>query len=195
MVLRLHDPIDGSVTIDGIDLKELELSALRNLISYVPQTPILFGASVLENIKVGKLDATEQEVHTAARYANAHEFITDMPEGYNTILSERGNSLSGGQKQKISIARAFLKDAPILILDEATSSLDNKSDSDIKDSVEKLCMNKTTIVIAHRLSSLEKIENRILLKDGKLIAFGSHEDLKQNSEEYNELIKSYNLSS
>ena len=93
-----------------------------------------------------------------------------MPEGYNTILSERGNSLSGGQKQKISIARAFLKNAPILILDEATSSLDNKSDSDIKDSVEKLCMNKTTIVIAHRLSSLEKIDNRILLKDGKLLA-------------------------
>ena len=193
LILRLYDPSKGRVLIDGLDIKEIDLETLRNQIAYVPQTPILFGATIRENIKIGKFKATRSEVELAAKYANAHEFISSLPNGYDTIVSERGNSLSGGQRQKISIARAFLKNAPILILDEATSSLDNESDADIKDAIEKLCKGRTTIVIAHRLSSLENIDDRILLQDGKLVGFGSHEFLKSNVEDYLNLIKSYNV--
>ena len=193
LILRLHDPLEGQVLLDGIDLKDLDLNILRSQIAYVPQAPILFATSILENIKIGNLNATQHEVELAAKYANAHEFIINLPEGYDTVLTERGNSLSGGQKQKISIARAFLKNAPILILDEATSSLDNQSDADIKEAVNQLCKGRTTLVIAHRLSSLENIQNRILLKDGSLIGIDSHESLLRNSKDYLELIKNYDF--
>ena len=155
MVLRLYDPVKGRILLDGIDLRELDLEALRANIAYVPQMPLLFNQSVRDNIRVGRPEADEAAVEEAARQANALDFIRDLPDGFDTVLSERGNSLSGGQRQRIAIARAFLKDAPILILDEATSALDNQSDSLIQQAVGRLAVGRTTLTISHRNTSLD----------------------------------------
>ena len=165
MVLRLYDPVKGRILLDGIDLRELDLEALRANIAYVPQMPLLFNQSVRDNIRVGRPEADEAAVEEAARQANALDFIRDLPDGFDTVLSERGNSLSGGQRQRIAIARAFLKDAPILILDEATSALDNQSDSLIQQAVGRLAVGRTTLIIAHRMNSLEIIKNRLIFSN------------------------------
>ena len=164
LLLRLYEADEGRILFGRTDIRKLDIQELRELIAYVPQSPILFKNSILENIRVGDPTASEEAVIKAAKQSNAHKFISEMKDGYKTIITERGNSLSGGQRQRISIARAFLKNSPILILDEATSSLDNKANKEIKDSLKNLCEGRTSLIIAHRLSSLEDIKNRIVLE-------------------------------
>tara|TARA_B100001093_G_scaffold266434_1_gene254828 strand:+ start:1867 stop:3624 length:1758 start_codon:yes stop_codon:yes gene_type:complete len=193
LILRLYDPVQGRILLDGIDIKKFKLEELREIIAYVPQTPILYNTTISENIKIGYPNASEEEVINAAKLAQAHNFIMEKPEGYNTMISERGISLSGGQRQRISIARAFLKNAPILILDEATSSLDNEADSDIKKSLKVLSKGRTTIIIAHRLTSLENTDNRLVFKKGKIVGVGNHDYLINISPEYRKIIDEKNF--
>ena len=189
MVLRLYDPVKGRILLDGIDLRELDLEALRANIAYVPQMPLLFNQSVRDNIRVGRPEANEAAIEEAARQANALDFIRDLPEGFDTVLSERGNSLSGGQRQRIAIARAFLKNAPILILDEATSALDNQVDAEIQRALDELSEGRTTLVIAHRMNTLESIERRLYFEHGQITGDGNHMLLVQSSLGYKQLVQ------
>ena len=189
MVLRLYDPVKGRILLDGIDLRELDLEALRANIAYVPQMPLLFNQSVRDNIRVGRPEADEAAVEEAARQANALDFIRDLPDGFDTVLSERGNSLSGGQRQRIAIARAFLKNAPILILDEATSALDNQVDAEIQRALDELSEGRTTLVIAHRMNTLESIERRLYFEHGQITGDGNHMLLVQSSLGYKQLVQ------
>ena len=188
-MLRLYDPSQGSISLGGIDIREFDIKELRDLISYVPQSPILFNQTILENIRMGNSNASDEDVMEAAKLANAHEFISKMTDGYQTTISERGSSLSGGQRQRISIARAFLKDAPILILDEATSSLDYKADKEIKESLKNLCIGRTALIITHRISSLEDTSKRIVFKNGKILGYGKHEELLSSCIHYKEIVE------
>ena len=188
LVLRLYDPVQGRILLDGIDVRELDLNELREQIAYVPQMPLLFNASVAENIRIGKPEASEEEILEAARQANALDFIDSLPNGLETVLSERGNSLSGGQRQRIAIARAFLKDAPILVLDEATSALDNQSDRFIQEALTRLAQDRTTLIIAHRLNSLESVERRLYFEKGQIAGDGSHQSLLEESSGYQKLV-------
>ena len=193
LLLRLYDPNEGRILFGGTNIKDFYIKELRELISYVPQSPILFNNSILENIRLGNPRATEEEIINAAKLANAHSFISEMENGYQTMISERGNSLSGGQRQRISIARAFLKDSPILILDEATSSLDNKADKEIKETLKNLCKGRTSLIIAHRLSSLEDIKSRMVFQNGEIIGYGEHEELLGSCAHYKEIFEKPNL--
>ncbi|PIR52040.1 ABC transporter ATP-binding protein [Candidatus Peregrinibacteria bacterium CG10_big_fil_rev_8_21_14_0_10_49_16] len=187
LLLRFMDVQEGAVTIDGQDIRSITQDALRSHISYVPQEPLLFHRSIRENIAYGIADATEEDIIHAAKQAHAHEFIEQMLCGYDTIVGERGIRLSGGERQRIAIARAMLKDAPILILDEATSSLDSVSEKYIQDAFDRLAVNRTTIVVAHRLSTLQKM-NRIIVLDGGTIAEdGRHAQLLKKDGIYAEL--------
>ena len=150
--------------------------------AYVPQETALFHRSIAENIAYGKTDATPEEIERAARLANAHEFIEQMPSGYDTLVGERGVKLSGGQRQRVAIARAILKDAPILVLDEATSALDSESEALIQDALEKLMAGRTSIVIAHRLSTVASLDRIIVLQDGKIVEQGSHAELLERKD-------------
>ena len=188
LIPRFFDVVSGCVQIDGIDVRTLHSRDLRKQIAYVPQAPVLFNASVLDNILVGNPDADEAAVYEAARLAHADTFIRALPEGYQTILSERGNSLSGGQRQRIAMARAFLKNAPILLLDEATSALDNKADASIQEALAELCKNRTTLIIAHRMKSLHGIDRRLYFEAGKLLGDGPHEQLMENVPGYRQLF-------
>ncbi len=188
LILRLYDPVKGRILLDGVDLRELDLNELREQIAYVPQMPLLFNASVAENIRIGKPEASEEEILEAARQANALDFIDSLPNGLETVLSERGNSLSGGQRQRIAIARAFLKDAPILVLDEATSALDNQSDRFIQEALTRLAQDRTTLIIAHRLNSLESVERRLYFEKGQIAGDGSHQSLLEESSGYQKLV-------
>ena len=163
--------------IDGIDVKAVTLKSLREQIGVISQDIYLFDDSVAHNIAYGKPDATQAEIEEAARQANAEEFILKLPKGYDTYVGERGEQLSGGQKQRIGIARAFLKNASILILDEATSSLDNENEAEIYNSLERLCANKTTIIIAHRLTTIKNADRIFVLSNKKITESGSDEDL------------------
>ena len=192
LIPRFYDVSSGSIEIDGVDIRKLRLKDLRSQIAYVPQMPMLFNASVADNIRVGKADATDAEIHTAAEQANALEFVESLPNGFDTVLSERGNSLSGGQRQRIAIARAFLKDAPILILDEATSALDNQSDQLIQEALVRLAKNRTTLIIAHRMGTLKDVERRLYFEGGKIVADGSHLELYNSEHGYTELVKTEN---
>jgi subfamily B ATP-binding cassette protein MsbA len=175
LIPRFFDPVTGNIFIDQCNLRDLSLTDLRNQIAIVSQDPILFNDTVLNNLLIGRPDATESEVRKAAEYAMADEFIQEMPEGYQTLVGERGTRLSGGQKQRLAIARAFLKNAPILILDEATSALDSESEAKIQGALEKLVSGKTTFIIAHRFSSI-RFANRILVfEHGRIVGDGSHE--------------------
>ncbi|MCM3781833.1 ABC transporter ATP-binding protein/permease [Neobacillus mesonae] len=177
LIPRFYDVNEGSVRIDGIDVRQLELSSLRNCIGIVQQDVYLFAGTVMENIRYGRPDASEEEVVIAAKQANAHEFIMSLPNGYASEIGQRGIKLSGGQKQRLSIARVFLKNPPILILDEATSALDNESESIIKDSLESLAKGRTTLVIAHRLSTIRNAGRIIVLTDDGIAEQGTHETL------------------
>jgi len=188
LIPRFFDPTQGRILIDGIDAREFSLKDLRSQIGYVPQMPILFNASVIDNIRVGKEDASDVEIVEAAKLANALEFIESLPDGFNAVLSERGNSLSGGQRQRIAIARAFLKDAPILILDEATSALDNTSDQLIQEALQRLSENRTTLIIAHRMGTLKEVRRRLFFKEGSLDGDGSHEELMESNSDYVRLV-------
>lgn len=177
LVLRFYDPDSGSITIDGVDSKESGLEFLRNQMAIVPQDVILFGGTIRENIEYGKPGATLEEIEEAARKANAHIFVESFPEKYDTIVGERGIQLSGGQRQRIAIARAVLKDPSILILDEATSSLDSESERLVQEALDKLMVGRTSLVIAHRLSTIRKADRILVLDKGQISENGKHEDL------------------
>ncbi len=177
LVPRLWDASAGRVLVDGRDVRGLQLRSLRGAISLVPQEATIFGGTVEENIRYGRLDATEQELVAAARAANAHEFIEALPDGYQTLVGDRGTRLSGGQRQRVAIARAILKDAPILILDEATSSLDNQSERLVQDALARLMEGRTSIVVAHRLSTIRSADRIAVLDDGWLLELGTHAEL------------------
>lgn len=177
LLLRFADVTGGSISIDGHDIRDVTQQSLREHIAFVPQEPLLFHRSLRENIAYGKPDASDDEILLAAKQANALEFIEQLPEGLDTTVGERGVKLSGGQRQRIAIARAILKDAPILVLDEATSALDSESEKLIQDSLETLMQGRTSIVIAHRLSTIAKLDRIIVLEQGKIIEDGTHTEL------------------
>ncbi|MBX3465685.1 MAG: ABC transporter ATP-binding protein [Planctomycetes bacterium] len=177
LLLRLYEPTRGRVLLDGRDVRDLDLAALRGAIGLVSQDTFLFHGTVRENIAYGTFDATEEQVVAAAKAAEAHEFIVRLPRGYDTIVGERGQKLSGGQRQRISIARAVLKDPPVLVLDEATSSVDNETEAAIQRSLERLARGRTTLVIAHRLSTVRNAHRIHVLEDGQVREAGRHEEL------------------
>jgi subfamily B ATP-binding cassette protein MsbA len=181
LIPRFYDPTAGVIRIDGQDLRDVTQLSLRQQIGIVLQETMLFGGSIRENIRYGRLDATEEELMAAARAANAHEFIMDFPQQYDTLVGERGMNLSGGQRQRIAIARAILKDPAILLLDEATSSLDNESEELVQEALNRLMQNRTTVIIAHRLSTI-KIAQRIAVLDrGQVIELGRHDELMKRN--------------
>jgi ABC-type multidrug transport system fused ATPase/permease subunit len=167
----------GQILIDGQNISDVTQQSLRQAISYVPQEPLLFHRTVRDNIAYGKPDATKAEIVDAARKAYADDFITALPDSYDTIVGERGVKLSGGQRQRVAIARAILKDAPILVLDEATSALDSESEKVIQSALTELMKHKTTIVIAHRLSTIQRLDSIVVLDDGKIVESGTHTSL------------------
>ena len=177
LILDFYNTTKGSVLIDDVDLKEFNLHNIRKQIGIVPQDTFLFGGTISENIAYGKIDSTKEEIVEAAKQANADEFINSFEDGYNTLVGERGIQLSGGQRQRIAIARTILKNPAILILDEATSSLDSKSESMVQNALEKLMKNRTTIVIAHRLSTIKSADKILVLDKGKIVEKGTHEEL------------------
>ncbi|HEU5121568.1 MAG TPA: ABC transporter ATP-binding protein [Candidatus Saccharimonadales bacterium] len=187
LLLRFDDVTDGAISIDDQDLREVTQESLRHAISYVPQEPLLFHRSILENIAYGKPGATLKEVQQAAKLAYADDFIEKLPQKYDTIVGERGVKLSGGQRQRIAIARAILKDAPILVLDEATSALDSESEVYIQKALAELMKNRTTIVIAHRLSTIQKMDRIVVLADGAIVEDGTHDKLLKEQGTYAKL--------
>ena len=189
LIPRFYSPQSGKILIDDQDISQVSLISLRKNISLVSQDVILFDDSIKNNVSYAKLDATDDEVINACKLAAADEFIRELPEKYNTIVGENGVRLSGGQKQRISIARAILKNSPIILLDEATSSLDAESESKVQDAIFNLTKNKTTLVIAHRFSTISKADNIILMSRGKVIGTGAHNELLKNSAEYKNLYQ------
>lgn len=187
LLLRLYDPTRGSVLIDKQDLKDVTQDSVRASIGFVPQEPVLFHRSLMENIRYGRRNATDEEVIAAAKDAHCHEFIKELSDGYHTLVGERGIKLSGGERQRVAIARAILKNAPILVLDEATSSLDSESEALIQDALSKLMENKTVLVIAHRLSTIMRMDRIVVIEKGKLIAEGTHDELVQDEGLYRKL--------
>lgn len=187
LLLRFSDVDNGMITIKDQDIRSVKQDDLHSKISYVPQEPLLFHRSLKENIAYGRPDASKQEIEAVAKMAHAHDFIKDLPEEYDTLVGERGVKLSGGQRQRIAIARAMLKNAPILVLDEATSALDSESEGLIQDALWKLMEGKTAIVIAHRLSTIQKMDRIIVLDNGKIIEEGSHRELIHKNGKYAEL--------
>ena len=177
LVPRFYEPQAGRITLDGVDLREYRLDALRRAIAIVPQEPLLFSGTVAENIRYGRLDATQEEVEAAAREANAEEFVLDLPLGYATPVGERGLRLSGGQRQRISIARAVLRDPRILILDEATSALDSHSERLIEAALDRLLPGRTTLIVAHRLSTIRRANKILYIEAGRVLEVGSHDHL------------------
>ena len=177
LVTRFYDPNEGEILIDGHDSRDIELRSLRGQIGVVLQEPFLFEGSVADNIGYGKPDATRQEIIAAAKAANAHDFIVKFPDGYDTTVGERGARVSGGERQRISIARAILKNPRILILDEATSSVDTETESRIQEALGRLIQGRTVFAIAHRLSTLKHSNRLVVLKEGEVDEIGTHEEL------------------
>lgn len=193
LVTRFYDVNAGEIKIDGINIKQLTKKSLRNLMGLVTQDSILFNDSVKNNIGLGKENATEAEIIEAAKIANAHDFISELSEGYNTNIGDSGNKLSGGQKQRLSIARAVLKNPPIMILDEATSALDTESERLVQDALEKMMRNRTSIVIAHRLSTIQSVNTIVVLQKGEIVEQGSHEELLAKNGTYRKLVEMQSL--
>ena len=186
---RFYDCDSGTIRIDGTDIKHVTLDSLRQQVGIVPQETILFNGSVYDNILYGRLDATKEEVEAAAKAANAHDFIMELPEGYNTMLGDRGVNISGGQRQRIAIARAILKDPRILILDEATSALDTESERIVQEALNRLMVGRTSIIIAHRLSTIKNADRILVLDKGKLAEDGTHDELMQKNGLYAHLYQ------
>ena len=187
LIPRFYDVADGRVLIDGNDVRHVKLKSLRSQFSIVLQEPLLFSSTIYNNILYGKLDASPEEVEEAARAANAHEFISELPNGYQTVVGELGTKISGGERQRIAVARAFLRDAPILILDEPTSSIDSRTESVILEALERLMEGRTTIVIAHRLSTIRAVDEVLVMHEGRLVQRGTHEELVDQSGLYRQL--------
>ncbi len=177
MILRFYDPDTGRITLDGVALSDLKRDDFRHSIALVPQDPVIFATSARENIRFGRPDATDSEVEAAATAAAAHDFISALPEGYDSYVGERGVMLSGGQKQRIAIARAILRDAPVLLLDEATSALDAESERAVQAAVDKLSADRTTLIVAHRLATVKKADRIVVLEQGRIVATGPHDQL------------------
>ncbi|MEK6683575.1 MAG: ABC transporter ATP-binding protein [Nitrospirota bacterium] len=184
---RFYDPTDGRIEIDGVDVRTVQRASLYRQIGLVPQETILFGGSIKENIRYGKLTATDEEMIEAAKLANAHDFISVFPEGYDTIVGEKGINLSGGQRQRIAIARAILKNPRLLILDEATSSLDNESEAAIQEALDRLMEGRTTVVIAHRLTTIQKADRIFVMDKGRIVEEGTHAELLERRGLYHHL--------
>jgi subfamily B ATP-binding cassette protein MsbA len=181
LIPRFYDPTEGQICLDGHDLRSVTQHSLREQIGIVPQETILFGGTIRENILYGRLDASEEEMMDAARAANAHEFIMAFPKQYETLVGERGMNLSGGQRQRIAIARAILKDPAILLLDEATSSLDNESEGLVQEALERLMQNRTTVIVAHRLSTIKVAHRIAVLESGRIVELGTHAELLERN--------------
>ena len=177
LILKFYLPNKRKILIDGINILDITIKSVRSQIGIVPQETILFSGTIFENIRYGNLDATDLEVINAAKAANAHIFIKNLPSGYQTEIGERGVKLSGGERQRISIARAILSNPRILVLDEATSSLDSESENLVKEATENLMQNRTSFVIAHRLSTIQNADKILVVKEGKIIQLGNHQDL------------------
>ena len=177
LLSRFYDPQHGRITMDGIELKDLKISSLRQLVGAVQQETLLFNDTIEENIRYGSENATFEDVVRAAKLANAHEFIMSQPEGYARLVGEKGLQLSGGERQRIAIARAILRNPPILILDEATSALDNVTERLVQDALDKLMSNRTTFAIAHRLSTIRAADLILVMDHGKIVERGSHDEL------------------
>jgi subfamily B ATP-binding cassette protein MsbA len=193
LLTRFYDVNEGTIQIDGIDIKKLNLSSLRGLIGLVTQDSILFNDSIKANIALGKEDATDEEIIEALKIANAYEFVKDLPNGIHTNIGDSGNKLSGGQKQRLSIARAVLKNPPIMILDEATSALDTESEKFVQVALENMMQNRTSIVIAHRLSTIQKANKIIVMQKGRIVEQGTHEELIALNGTYNKLVSMQSL--
>jgi ABC-type multidrug transport system fused ATPase/permease subunit len=187
LLVRFYDPARGRITIDGVDIRDLSLNSLREQISVVLQDPLLFSGTIEENIRYGNLEATEEELRDAARAANAHDFITGLPDGYETALGEGGAQISGGERQRICVARAFLKDAPILILDEPTSSIDSKTEAVVLDSLDDLMEGRTSFIIAHRLSTVRHADQILVVSGGRIVERGTHDELLHEGTVYRQL--------
>lgn len=188
LLTRFYDVHDGSISIDGVDIKDINLESLRSLMGLVTQDSILFNDSIKANVSLGKQDASDEEVIEALKIANAYEFVNELPNGIYTNIGDSGNKLSGGQKQRLSIARAVLKNPPIMILDEATSALDTESEKFVQIALENMMQNRTSIVIAHRLSTIQKADIIVVMKKGKIVEQGTHEELIALNSAYNKLV-------
>jgi ABC-type multidrug transport system fused ATPase/permease subunit len=185
---RFYDPQEGEITLDGVDIKELNVKWLRQQIGFVGQEPVLFSGSIAENLRYGKLNATQEEIEEACKSANAHNFISEFPDEYETNVGEKGTQLSGGQKQRIAIARAIIKNPSILLLDEATSALDTESEKIVQQALDNVMKGRTTIVIAHRLSTIRHANLIVCIEAGQVIEQGTHEELMEKAGLYRQLV-------
>ena len=189
LITRFYDVNQGAILIDEVDVKDMQTASLRKLIGVVSQDSILFNDTIKNNLLIGKPDATDEELITAAKIANAYEFINDLPEGFDTNIGDAGSKLSGGQKQRLSIARAVLKNPPIMVLDEATSALDTESERLVQNALENMMKHRTSIVIAHRLSTIQNADLIVVMQKGRIIEQGTHTELIQKNGMYKRLVE------
>ena len=188
LLTRFYDVNNGEILIDGHNIKDVTMKSLRDLTGLVTQDSIMFNGSIKDNIRIGKLDATDEEIIAALKIANAYDFVMDLPEGLDTNIGDAGNKVSGGQKQRLSIARAVLKNPPIMILDEATSALDTESERLVQDALDKMMQNRTSVVIAHRLSTIQKADLIVVMQKGEIVEQGTHEQLLSQGGTYSKLV-------